>query len=52
MARKSGVRYMAQIRVNYKAIYLGYYSSAVEAAKAYNKAAIKYHGDFANLNIL
>jgi hypothetical protein len=38
------------IAVNKKQIYLGYFIEPKEAAKAYNKAAIKYFGEFANLN--
>ena len=33
-----------------KRIALGHYDCPVEAAKSYNKAAIKYHGKFAKLN--
>lgn len=33
-------------------IHLGYYPDEIDAAKAYNEAAIKYHGDFAMLNIM
>jgi len=47
--RKKG-RWEAQISNNYKKIFLGRFKTEVEAAIAYNKAAIKHHGDFANLN--
>jgi hypothetical protein len=30
--------------------FLGYYEDKIEAAKAYNEAAISYHGEFAKLN--
>lgn len=43
-------KYRAFIKVNYKQIHLGTFNCKIEAAKAYNKAAIKYHGDFAKLN--
>ena len=28
----------------------GYYADEIEAAKAYDRAAMKYHGEFASLN--
>lgn len=43
-------RYIAQIRSDKHNIHIGSFSSEIEAAKAYNQAAIKYHGEFANLN--
>lgn len=33
-------------------IHLGLYFTQEEAAKAYNNGAIKYHGEFARLNLL
>lgn len=38
------------IRVNNKQIFLGNFADPVDAAKAYDRAAIKYHGEFAKLN--
>lgn len=40
----------ARIVVNRKSIHLGRYTNALEAAKAYDVAAVKYHGEFASLN--
>lgn len=40
----------AAIKINQKVINLGNYREEKDAAKAYNKAATKYHGEFANLN--
>lgn len=42
--------WQVQIRVRGKKIYIGSYATEKEAARAYNKAAQKYHGDFAILN--
>ena len=47
---KNSVKYMAQIGVASEHKYLGVYDSKIEAALAYNKAAKKYHGEFACLN--
>lgn len=47
---KSHEKWRSQIRKNNKRFFLGYFSDLIEAAKAYNKAAIKYHGEFARLN--
>ena len=46
---KSG-KWSAQIRVNYKAIYLGLFNNKIDAAKAYDKAALDNFGQFASLN--
>lgn len=43
-------RYEAVIGVNHKKLYLGMYYNEIDAAKAYNNAAIKYFGEFARLN--
>lgn len=43
-------KWNAQIEINSKKIHLGYYQNEVEAAKAYNLAALLYHGEFALLN--
>ena len=40
----------ARIWTGEKRIYLGFFSSAVEAALAYNVAAAMYHGEFACFN--
>lgn len=42
----------AQISVNGEKLYLGRFDSEEDAARAYNVAAVKHHGDFACLNPL
>lgn len=39
--------YSARIRINNKDLHLGYFASAEEANKAYEKAAIEHFGEFA-----
>jgi hypothetical protein len=41
---------MAKINVNKKQLYLGLYIDPIHAARAYNAAALKYHGEFAHIN--
>lgn len=48
---KSGSKFIAQIRVKQKRIYLGTFRTSIEAASAYNNAAIKHFGLFASVNI-
>jgi hypothetical protein len=43
-------KYYSKITVNRKNIYLGGFIDPIDAARAYNAAALKYHGEFANLN--
>lgn len=43
-------KFHAQIGNNKQKIHLGYFDLAKDAAKAYNDAALKYHGEFARLN--
>lgn len=45
-------KYQASIRANGNKVYLGLYKTEEQAAKAYNEAAVKYHGEFARLNEL
>jgi len=47
---KHNKKWMAFIRINYKQLHLGLFIDPIDAARAYNAAAIKFHGEFANLN--
>jgi uncharacterized Rmd1/YagE family protein len=43
-------KWRAQIQYKKVVYHLGCFEKRIDAAKAYNEAAIKYHGEFANLN--
>lgn len=45
-------RWVAQIKVNYKTIRLGYFVTPEEAALAYNKAALEHFGEYAYQNTI
>jgi len=47
---KEKKKWIASIRVNGYQYYLGYFDNLIKAAKTYNRAAKKYHGEFAKLN--
>jgi len=49
---KSGKKYAVHLGVNSTRKYLGCYATAQEGAKIYNKAALKYFGEFARLNVI
>jgi hypothetical protein len=49
---KRSKKWKAGIMVNRKAIHIGLYQTKEAAAKMYNEAAIKHHGQFAKLNTL
>ena len=48
--RKATKKWIAKISINSKRIHLGIFEKEVDAAKAYNEAAIKYRGASARLN--
>jgi hypothetical protein len=48
--RSSRNCWIAQIDANYRRIRVGSFKNAKEAASAYDRAAILYHGEFARLN--
>lgn len=48
--RKHGNRWQSVIKVDNKTVVIGSYEDKIEAAKAYDEAAIKYFGEFACTN--
>ena len=49
---KIAKKWRAAIQINKKRYYLGCFISEIDAARAYNEAAKKLHGEFARLNVL
>jgi hypothetical protein len=47
---KRDSNWMACIKINKKTKYLGYFSSEIEAARAYDSKAIELFGEYAHLN--
>ena len=47
---KMANKWQAYIKYQNKKIYIGLFYNIEDAAIAYNRAALKYHGNFANLN--
>jgi len=43
-------RYVSRINFKGKRIHLGYYATTEEASASYNNAAIKFHGEYSQLN--
>ena len=43
-------KWLARIMITGKRLFLGYFDNPEDAAKAYDKAALKYHKNFAQLN--
>ena len=48
--KKKSRKWVARIGFDKKELHLGYFASEIDAAKAYDRAARKYHGQFASLN--
>lgn len=49
---KQAGRWQSQIQHHRRNYFLGHFDDPIEAAIAYNDAALKYHGKFARLNII
>jgi hypothetical protein len=47
---KNNNKWCCRIGCNNRKIFLGYFDNKIDAAKTYNKAALKYHGEFARIN--
>jgi hypothetical protein len=45
-------KFQVKISHDYKQVHIGLFNTVEEAVKAYNEAALKYHGEFARLNEL
>ena len=50
LQRKNSEKWIARIKISNKAIHLGTFINEVDAAKAYNEAALYYFGEFARCN--
>lgn len=45
-------KWLSQIQFEGKTKHLGYFTDELDAAKAYNEAALKHFGEFARLNVI
>lgn len=51
VSRFNDKKYQVKIKVDGKLLHLGLFENLLDAARAYDKAASKYYGEFANLNL-
>lgn len=49
---RHGKKWQAKIKGDGRQIHLGLFVDILDAARAYNEAALKYHGEFARLNTI
>lgn len=49
---KKAKKWRARIKINYKNYYLGTFDNALDAAQAYNNAALENFGKYTRLNVL
>ena len=49
---KNSKKFAVKIQTDEKRLFLGYFIDEKKAAQVYNEAAVKYHGEFARLNII
>ena len=47
---KGNKKFQAHISTNGRKIYIGQFNTAIEAARAYDREAIRLHGEFSNIN--
>jgi hypothetical protein len=50
MWHKLHKKWFSRIAINGKRYYMGEFKDKIDAARAYNEAALKYHGEFARIN--
>lgn len=48
---RNAKKFQARIEFNYRSRHIGYFKTAIEAARAYDQEAIKLFGKFARLNL-